>query len=424
MSPMQAPWVLAPAVSRLAGVSIFLTGALSLALPSGYSIGAVCLLLVGIVGLFVLPKPTIRLPILARLVVVAMFVYALFWMADAALRGEGLREFDRPSRFVFAAICLVALARMRVPQAWFWSGVAAGASAAGGLAIWQKIVLAMDRATGTTQMVQFGNLSMLFGLLCAAGLFWAQAQVRFKAGWISLLATAAALGVIASFLSGTRGAWIALAVSIPVFFLAMNRAGVRKRTLAGVIAAFIVLTSAVYLLPQSGVSVRVGQALTDWQQYSEGDVVEGSVSKRFEMWRGAWQLFREKPMLGWGETGYIQHLGRLGEAGVISQRAAGYTHAHNDLLNVLAKKGIIGGLILYALYILPLVWFAGQFRAGSSMRLGIAVAGVILPLSYMAFGISQVSFNHNSGVMVYAFLLAILMGLSARLSSSHAREGA
>ena len=420
MSPMQAPWIPDLAVSRLAGVSIFLLGALSLSLPSGYSIGAVCLLIAAGIGLFSLPRPATPMPLPVRLILAAMVVYAAFWMVDAVLRGEGLREFDRPSRFLFAAICLLALTRMRVSQVWLWSGLALGASGAGGLAIWQKLVLSMDRATGTTQMVQFGNLSMLFGLLCAAGLLWARDRERFKAGWIALLALGSMLGMVASFLSGTRGAWIALAACIPVFLLAMSGAGIRKRTLAGVVAVFVTVTGAAYLLPQTGVSVRVGEALEDWQQYVDGDVVEGSVSKRFEMWRGAWHLFQEKPVMGWGETGYIQQLGALGEGGAVSRQAAGYTHAHNDLLNALAKKGLIGGLILYSLYILPLAWFASQFRHAPPAQLGIAVAGVTLSVCYMAFGMSQVSFNHNSGVMVYAFLLASLVGLSAGSSSDRA----
>ena len=418
MSPLQALRISRLSISTLAGVTVFLIGGLSLAVPSGYSIGAVGLLLVSIVGLLLLRPPVIPLPPLVRLVVAAMILYAVFWMGDAALRGEGLREFDRPSRFLFAAICLVALARFGVSQAWLWAGVAAGASAAGGLAIWQKLFLSMDRATGTTQMVQFGNLSMLFGLLCAAGLFWAQGRERFKAGWIGFLALGAVLGVVASFLSGTRGAWIALAASIPVFLPAMNVAGIRKRTLACVIALFIALTSAVYLLPQSGVSERIGEAVTDWRHYSEGAVVEGSVSKRIEMWRGAWQLFREKPLIGWGETGYIQQLQALGEVGSISPQAAGYTHAHNELLNALAKKGIVGALILYALYVLPIAWFARFLRGSAPEGLGIGVAGLILPIGYAAFGMTQVSFNHNSGVMVYAFLLAVLMGLSVSTPSS------
>lgn len=408
-------------VGRLAGVSIFLLGALGLTLPSGYSVGAFWLLITAMVGLVTLPRCASPLPLLVRLVLAVMVLYAAFWMVDAGLRGGGLREFDRPSRFLFAAISLLALTRIRVSQTWLWSGLAVGASATGVLAIWQKFFLSMDRATGFTQTVQFGNLSMLFGLLCAAGLFWAQGHTRLKAGWITLLCVGAMLGVIASLLSGTRGAWVAPLACVPVFLLAMNGADIKRRALAVGIVVILTAAGAAYLLPQTGISDRVGHALTDWERYAGGGVAEGSLSMRIEMWRGAWRLFEEKPLTGWGETGYIQRLGELGEAGVISWEAAGYTHAHNELLNAVAKKGLIGGLILYSLYILPLAWFASQFKNASPAQLGIAVAGATLPVCYMASGMTQVSFNHNSGVMIYAFMLAILVGFSVQLSEPKRR---
>ncbi|HSP32123.1 MAG TPA: ligase, partial [Halomonas sp.] len=38
----------------------------------------------------------------------------------------------------------------------------------------------------------------------------------------------------------------------------------------------------------------------------------------------------------------------------------------------------------------------------------LAVAGVLLPVAYIDFGLTQTLMEHNSGVMVYAFWLVVL----------------
>jgi hypothetical protein len=39
---------------------------------------------------------------------------------------------------------------------------------------------------------------------------------------------------------------------------------------------------------------------------------------------------------------------------------------------------------------------------------------MLLPASFFVGGLTQVGFNHNSGAMMYAFMLAVLAGLSAQ----------
>lgn len=81
----------------------------------------------------------------------------------------------------------------------------------------------------------------------------------------------------------------------------------------------------------------------------------------------------------------------------------------------------MGGLILLALYGLPIVWFMrfGRRRYGdgrppfyATQRLALATAGLVLPTSFIIGGMTQVILAHNSGTMMYAFMLAVLVGLS------------
>jgi hypothetical protein len=54
----------------------------------------------------------------------------------------------------------------------------------------------------------------------------------------------------------------------------------------------------------------------------------------------------------------------------------------------------------------------GRPSSYATQRLALATAGLVLPTSFIVGGMTQVSLNHNSGAMMYAFMLACLVGLS------------
>lgn len=402
-------------------MAVFLLPAIALVAPTGYSWGA-SLLLIGAVTVF-FTRRSLRqawqpLPLGLKILIGFMLAYAAIWIGDAAWRGEGVREFDRPSRFLFAALCLVALSQCRLSQAWLWAGLCVGGIVTGYVAVWQKFIEGMTRASGTAQTIQFGNIAMMIGLMCLAGLIWAGAQ-RHRKLWISLLLIGAMGGVLASFLSGTRGAWLAPLAALPIGLWAAARLGHKKRICVLLPLVVVIFYMSIYFIPETGVKSRVDTAAAEVRDYFVNDDRGGSVGYRFEMWRGGWILFSESPVIGWGENAYIERLRALGEEGVIAKGASRFTHGHNEWINVLAKRGMIGGLILFGVYLAPLIWFArhGRAQAGQlvhSNRLGLAVAGMLLPASFFVGGLTQVGFNHNSGAMMYAFMLAVLAGLSAQ----------
>ena len=408
---------------QLMALGVFLLPALALIAPSGYSYGPI-FILIGAVTMLAAQRCLVSrhapLPTAVKAVVLVLAVYALFWMGDAALRGEGLREFDRPSRFLLAALCLVALARARVRPAWFWMGLAVGSIGAGGLAIWQKAIERVMRASGFAQTIQFGNAAMLMGLMCLAGLIWAWQPSRPRGQRLllgGLLLLGGVAGMTASFLSGTRGAWLALVPALFIGLWAAKRLGRARLYLLVAPVLLATIAAGAYLHPGSQVAYRVDAAISDVSQYWDGSHQVSNVGKRLDMWKGAWHLFREKPLLGWGENGYIASSEALGQSGFISMDAAVYTHAHNEWLNTLAKKGLIGGVIFAGLYLAPLAGFvragrrAGDDRGRDRSRLALATAGVLFTLGFMATGMTQVNFNHNIGAMIYAFVTAVLVGL-------------
>lgn len=400
----------------LTSMAVFLLGAISLAVPSGYSLGASILLVAG-VGLLIRK----RLPRLSRhdlLVMAGLVGYALIGIAEAWWDAQGSRGIDKPIRFLLAIPAMWWVIVYPPRLAFLWSGIAAGALAAGSWAVWQKAVEGVWRAHGHTHVIQFGNLSMLLGVLCLAGLGWAAVQQKRNI-WIAVLLLGASTGMLASLLSGSRGGWVGIPVILWVLYKSYGSyfSAKLKITYLGLL---IVAGIAVYWLPQTGVESRVQDAIYEVKTYVSGENRASSVGARFEMWRGAAQLIQEKPLTGWGSNGYQQAMVQLGEEGVINRDAAQYGHAHNEFIDAFAKRGVIGLAALLALYLIPLRLFTRGLKAGNLPLRAVATAGVLLPVTYIDFGLSQAFLTHNSGVMMYAFMLAVLWGTYVSLKPKSA----
>lgn len=393
------------APSLYTSVAVFLLGAIALVVSSGYSAGAALLLLGGLYCLATRNK----IPLTKNdwLVLAALVIYGLMGVLETAFYQYPSRNYDLPSRFLAAAIALVLVMKYPPRLSWLWAGLATGGILAGSWAGYQKLFLHVERAAGFTHVIQFGNISMLTGLFCVAGIAWACTRSN-KLGWVVWLALGALGGIAGSLFSGSRGGWIGLPLIALVFFRVYHQYfSLRfKVLLSGTVVALAVL---IYCIPQFGVQQRVQEAIQNVTLYSQGSS-DTSVGARFEMWKGASQLFLEKPLLGWGRDNYQAAMADLVAQGKASPLVLPFGHPHNELLNNAAKQGTVGILALLFLYFVPLRLFAPGLRAESLTQRSLATAGFLLPVAYIDFGLSQAFFTHNSGVMVYAFWLVVLWG--------------
>ncbi|MFB9847342.1 O-antigen ligase family protein [Oceanisphaera arctica] len=400
---------------RYSSLAVFLMGAIALVVPSGYTYGAALLLLGSFSLLY--SRPALCLQKEDKQIMTVLALYSLLFCAQLWLEGADSSAYDRPSRFIFAIPVLLFVLAYPPKLAFMWAGLVVGGVLTAGWAIWQKLFLGIERATGYTYVIQFGNISMLFGIFCLAGLGWAAVQPNARR-WVVLLLLGALFGALGSLLSGSRGGWIGLPFVFWVLYRAYGRElSVRMR--GGVLAAVLALGALVYLLPQTGVQQRVQHAFNDIEQYQQGNKWT-SLGARFDMWQGALTLIAEKPLTGWGWNGYQQGMQALVDKGQVIQFAAD-NHAHNEYLDNFARRGILGLLSLLALYLVPLRLFARRLNSANMELRALATAGALLPVAFMDFGLSQVFFGHNSGVMVYAFWLAVLWG-TLRAYEKHSAE--
>ncbi len=391
-------------------LAVFLFFSLSLIAPSGYSWGALLLLAAGMTSLITLKIS--KLKVGDWLILAVMFGYAAVQLLGVYIHDLSIREFDKPFRFVLAGIALLYLLKYPPKQSYFWTGISIGACGAGAWAMWQVFIHGADRAGGFTMIIQFGNLSLLLGLMSAIGLLWAFNQEKnlhlkllFVLGFF--------LGLVGSILSGTRGGWVAVPFTV-IGVAYVYRHKINCNQLLGLFLMLVIASMIIYLIPAFGVSNRIDDALRDIENYLSGHTTT-SLGTRFELWRGAIIIFMQNPFFGVGEYDFNNKLNLLKETGIINPEII--SHAHNDFLDILAKSGFMGLISIFSLYFIPLYLFITNKYSQSKEQLNINAAGVVLCICYTTFGLSQSFLQHNSGVMFYSFGLAIIWSIARRIKS-------
>ena len=142
-----------------------------------------------------------------------------------------------------------------------------------------------------------------------------------------------------------------------------------------------------------------------------------TVQLRIHLWKGAWNLFLEKPLAGWGAGSFgiaSQKFLYLVEPIAGKKRAL---HAHSWVMELIAEHGLAGVIIFPTMicFILRRVWkkFTAEGNREIRIILGGAFSGIIALLAGTAFG---VWLNWWGGAWVLWMLLGA--GFAASLLNS------
>lgn len=392
----------------LTSVSVFLFSALALAVGSGYSLGVAILLLASIWLLW--KRPKLGLQKNDCLLIGVLLLYFLFYTTNMLFHGDPTRELDMPLRALLAVpVLLLLLAYPPRPAAW-WSGIAVGVIAGAILCFWQLIILHQARPqAATSNAIHYGNVSMLLGMLSLAGLDWASRQGQRHA-WSLLMGLACLAGIAGSIVSGSRGGWVALPVCLILFAIyRCKKQG--KRYICSILLVLGALLVMTYFIPHSPVPERTAIAIAELKKFEHNGDVNSSVGERLEMWNNALVVSGQHIWLGMGRSGYMAQKKTLTEEGKMSMAVRDYTNAHNDYLDALVKRGIFGVMILLALFLAPLVLFMRVLQQGPAAAQPYALAGAMLCICYLVFGLTTSSLTLNIGIIMLIFPMVILWAM-------------
>lgn len=392
-----------------AGVLVFLVPALSLITSFGIGLGSF---------LFVLALPFVwregRLAMArhwpaVRWVVLAFAFNFAVTLAFFALRPEQpLNSVEKPLRMFCAVSALMVVLATAPPRRALYWGAAAGAVGAFLLVGYQRVVLDIERPGGLTNAVIFGDMAVCLSLVALAAAI-ETSQRRHYTLWLVLGALA---GVLASFISATRGAWVALGLA--ALLLGRHVFIMRSTRMRVLLPAGLALVASLYLIPSSGMQERVAQAISDVRAWNNGGDKFTNVGIRLELWKGAGMLIAERPLLGREPALAHARMKEYVAEGRLDPVALAPLHLHNDALDALVGGGVPGLLAWIGILLAPFVFFAREARQAAGRdhaRYALALAGMLIPLSYFGFSLTDTMFWSVKPSMFYALMVFILMGL-------------
>lgn len=316
----------------------------------------------------------------------AMVVSLVVVMLQQAVMGYWApRQFDAISRFALALPIFLLLCR--VPSRWLtvvgW-GCAAGAVAAN---VWVFV----DRPPGgwiyTTRLnnyytnaIPFGDTALLLAFLAVFTFGWDRPR-----DWRTLAPKTLALlaGVYASYLSGTRGGWLAIPMFIVLLALQYRWFSHKKRM---IVSAIVVVVGVGALFSSHRVEERFFEASKDFHEMQHG-VDFTSVGQRLQLWKSSLLLFSHHPLYGVGKGRYIPSLDQLVQRGEL-QAVMVNERAHSDFFSIIAEQGAIGIASLLLFYFGTSVYFWRNLRATDNTIRTAAYSGLALSLSTIIFGLT------------------------------------
>lgn len=404
--------------SNIVWVSATIIIAFSLIIPDGYSIGAVLVLLISSSLLFL--KSPYELSKSDKTLILSYIIYSLGMFYLVYLDGFNVRWLDKPARFLLATLPLVLLLKVYFSKKVLFISCFVGAIGPFGVALIERFYLGYPRAEGDENPIMFGGISMLIALICLNYAFYFYMLKKIR---LSLFSSAAFLsGLFASLLSGSKGSWVVLPITT-TFLIWSYREVLNKKICKNFLLSGVLILASISFIPALGVSERISTLVFDIENYLDGSKVESSVSHRVELWKASILMFQEDPLYGVGRSKQQTFKDQLVDEGISHESVLRFTHAHNEYLNELGLHGIFGLILLLIVYLGPLGLFLSKIREYSdNWNIKVfAIAGTLVPLSYMGFALTQAMFVHNSGVMMYAFTI-IIFWAATRWAEREERE--
>ena len=241
--------------------------------------------------------------------------------------------------------------------------------------------LGRERAWGGTYENRFGQFAIWMAVLCCLHVFFGRTGDQSRS-LNAFLLTAAVLGVVATLLSGSRGALGALVVMIILFVL---KARDWRR---GLIAAIAMTTALVaFCLLYEPMYARVALIFQETRSYfNDPEFKPTSIGIRLEFFRIAYLTLLDHPVFGPGYTSLKQLYDTHPAFGTPLPEMLGIPGFHNDWAQAV---GIGGGMLLLA-QVTTCIW------------MGISARRDVFRWAFLGFAVvfsfSEIFFTNKMGL--------------------------
>jgi O-antigen ligase len=210
-------------------------------------------------------------------------------------------------------------------------------------------------ATYGVPVKNYIDQSQEFGLCAVALAYPITSLLRAKRLLPAALLMVLALSFVVNmmFVIVSRTALVTMPILVAVFALLH----LKRRNVVIILCATTILVGVVWVAsPQLR---RITETfLSDYRFYKERNAPT-SLGLRLEFWKKSLQFFAEAPVFGHG-TGSTRGLFEQAATGQVGATAEIIGNPHNQTLNVAVQWGVIGIIVLYAMWLLHLLLFRGD----------------------------------------------------------------
>ena len=324
------------------------------------------------------------------------------------LESSGINSLGSRSLLLLMAIPLVSIFYLSFnSERNTWIKFAVACMVMGAQALFDALVLNDYRADGGHNASAFGFTALAMTAMVISS-YYRFSPVRFGKAFYFL---AILMGVFAIVLSGTRTAWLAgFAVIVTAIAFYPHRYSLLKRALFA-ITLVVAISIASSFLPV--VQKRIDQMVKIVAPYVKGEEQAkfNSLNKRVELWKLGWQIGMENKILGLGHgnikqvvNDYIDQTPRL-------QGVGNKSHLHNQFMQTFAMSGLVGLFFFLALLICHFWIFIKYLGRQYSQEVRcLALAGLLLMVSYLIKSFPGVPFYGKQYLLMYGFASAAIWG--------------
>ena len=367
-----------------------------------------------LLSIYMLFRQRPRLNSIAIYMLAALILFilvSLLSFGNAEDMENSTRRLEKIANFIFLIPIFMAMVSCKenLVKA-FLIGVVIGGIVLLGIAIYQTHILGYGRAAGFYNAIMFGSLAVLVSLALVVSLVFSKIdKIQFLMILFSLLCA-----LIATILSGTRGAWLGLVVTVP---LAIGLGLVVKEISRKRLMQVVVLSLGVILiagaLSKDELSHRWQATTTAIDESKPLTDQRSSIGQRLIMWDAAIKIWYQNPVIGTGMGDFhvdFEKMKKSGEVKWADMPRVYSAYAHSTLFEALATTGILGLIaLILSTFLLPVVYFTRALKASvNEYDRYASVFGLSFVTAFLIFGLTENWLAHKQLVITFLLLLAIM----------------
>ena len=295
-----------------------------------------------------------------------------------------------------------------IPLEWFYYAIAVSGIVLGVQSLIDIYYLDRHQGWGIYGPIIFGDFSALIASFLLVLLKYHK-KIRSKQG--VFYAAGMIMAIIATIMSGSRNAWLALIIVFTLVFVAdFMRSRDPYKFIKFIVLTCLAIMVSIMFTPDS-ILARKDKAISEYKIYFENGVVskDSSVGFRLEQWKAAIYAFVKKPIIGHGpgNTGIavneVVEEGNADRVIYMDNAKVNIVHVHNGYLEMLTSQGMFGFIVLMSFFIY-LYWF---FIKNWVVDNVISSLGLVHITGFLIFFLTEIPFIHDNFISIFLLFLGV-----------------